>query len=68
MITTNVGGLSEIILHNKVGFVVEPNHKQIANAIYNFFENNLENEFSENIKTEKVRFSWTKFLEVLDEF
>jgi glycosyltransferase involved in cell wall biosynthesis len=68
MVTTNVGGLSEIIQNNKVGFVVEPNHKQIANAIYDFFDNNLENEFSENIKTEKVRFSWTKFLEVLDEF
>jgi glycosyltransferase involved in cell wall biosynthesis len=67
MITTNVGGLSEIIIHNKVGFITEPNQKEIADAIFNYFDRNLEYEFSENVKKEKGKFSWTNLIEILNE-
>lgn len=67
MITTNVGGLSEIIINNKVGFVVEPESQKIADAILNYFENNLEEKFTANVIQEKKRFSWDSMVEAIDE-
>ncbi|MEZ5082761.1 MAG: glycosyltransferase [Bacteroidales bacterium] len=67
MITTNVGGLAEIVPDNKVGFVVTPDSKDISKAILKFFNNNLEATFIENIKVEKKRFSWDKMLSAIDE-
>lgn len=67
MVTTNVGGLSEIIIDNKVGYVVEPNSKQIADAIFNYFDKNLEEEFTNNVKEEKKRFSWEGMLKTINE-
>ena len=60
MLVTNVGGLAEIIPHMKVGYVVEPNPEEIANALIDFFENNRIEDFTENILKEKERFSWDK--------
>jgi len=58
MLVTNVGGLPEIIPHKVVGYVVEPEPDEIANALIDFFENNRFEEFTKNIQTEKLRFSW----------
>jgi len=60
MLVTNVGGLAEIIPHMKVGYVVEPNSDEIANALIDFFENNRIEDFTNNILKEKERFSWDK--------
>lgn len=62
MITTNVGGLSELIPHKKVGYVVNPNPKEIADAIYKFFTQNKEAEFSKNAAEEKKKYSWGEFI------
>jgi D-inositol-3-phosphate glycosyltransferase len=67
MITTNVGGLAEIVKNNEVGFVVNPDSTEIAEAIRNYFENELEEKFSANIIREKKRFSWETMLEAIDE-
>lgn len=67
MITTNVGGLAEIVPDNKVGFVVAPDPNEISHAILKFFNNDLESPFIDNIKTEKKRFSWEKMLAAIDE-
>jgi D-inositol-3-phosphate glycosyltransferase len=67
MITTNVGGLAEIVKDNEVGFVVNPDSKEIAEAIHTYFEKDLENAFSTNIKKEKQRFSWETMLKAIDE-
>jgi len=67
MITTNVGGLSEMVQHGKVGFVVEPDVDEIANAIHTFYHNNLEEEFSKNVVCERERFSWEGLLESISE-
>ncbi len=66
MITTNVGGLSEIVIDNKVGFVVNPDPKEISAAIYKFFDENLESAFHENIKEVKKRFSWNNLIDTID--
>lgn len=67
MITTNVGGLSETIADNKVGFVVEPDSQQIADSIFKFFSDDLEKSFTENVKEEKKRFSWDTMIAAIDE-
>jgi glycosyltransferase involved in cell wall biosynthesis len=58
MLVTNVGGLAEIVPNGKVGYVVEANPKEIADALVDFFENKPD--FSDNIKVEKEKYSWQK--------
>jgi D-inositol-3-phosphate glycosyltransferase len=67
MITTNVGGLSETVPDGIVGFVVEPDPKQVADAIYRFYNGHREDEFSENASEEKKKYSWENFINKLDE-
>jgi len=66
MIVTNVGGLPEIVPDGKVGYVVEPDALQIARAIEKIYENNNLQLMSENMTTEKQRFSWEHFAEQLE--
>lgn len=58
MIVTNVGGLKEMIPDGKVGFVVEPNATELADAIHKFFREDKEIEFQKNIEEEKKKYSW----------
>ena len=58
MLVTDVGGLSEIIPHEKGGYVVTPEPGAIAESIFDFYNNNREDRFTEGIKKEKARFSW----------
>ena len=58
MLVTNVGGLSEIIPDQKIGYVVEPNENAITNAILDFYKNKRQKEFEGNIIEEKKKFSW----------
>jgi D-inositol-3-phosphate glycosyltransferase len=67
MLVTDVGGLAEIVPHNKVGYVTSQNPTEIADAIIDFYTNNKEEEFSDNTSLEKKRFSWKLFIEGLDE-
>ena len=62
MLVTNVGGLAEIVPHNKVGYVCDINTKVIADCILDFYDNNKEKQFSENTKTEKKRFTWKELV------
>lgn len=58
MLVTNVGGLSEIIPHNKVGYVCNVDSVSIAKSLCDFFENNRIIEFTTNVIEEKKKFSW----------
>lgn len=66
MLVTNVGGLSEIVPDNKVGYVCEPNPESIANCISDFYIYSRENEFEKNTILEKERFSWSKMVETIE--
>jgi glycosyltransferase involved in cell wall biosynthesis len=66
MLVTNVGGLSEIVPNEKIGYVVEPNAQDIANALIKFFEQNKQREFEENIKDEKKKYAWERFTNTID--
>ena len=58
MLVTDVGGLAEIVPHNKVGYVTSQKPKEIADAIIDFYINNKENDFAKNAANEKLKFSW----------
>jgi glycosyltransferase involved in cell wall biosynthesis len=58
ILVTNVGGLPEIVPHEKVGYVVDVNSTAISNAVNDFYDNNKESVFIENIKIEKLKYSW----------
>jgi len=62
MIVTNVGGLPEIILHNKTGYVCQVNAKDIANHILQFYQENKALDFAPFIKEEKKKYSWEKLI------
>lgn len=66
MLTTNVGGLSEMVPDGKVGFVVAPDVNEISEALLRFFKENKEKEFSANAAIEKKRFSWEILLNQID--
>jgi glycosyltransferase involved in cell wall biosynthesis len=65
MLVTNVGGLSELIPHQKVGYVVEKEENEIAEAISNFYSQAKEKEFVANIEIEKQKFTWKNLCEQL---
>jgi glycosyltransferase involved in cell wall biosynthesis len=67
MLVTDVGGLKEIVPHEKCGYVVQPEPKTIADAIIDYFDNNRKNEFSECVKKEKEKFSWNKMTDAITE-
>lgn len=58
IITTNVGGLADMVSDGVVGYVVEPGKKALADAIGRAFEEGKLDEFEQNMKVEKLKFSW----------
>lgn len=66
MLVTNVGGLAEIVPHNKVGYITQIDSEDVANCLYDFFENHREDEFSRNVAEEKKKFGWDKMIEAIE--
>lgn len=63
ILTTNVGGLAEIVLDGKTGIIVEPNVESIRSGILRFLDKpNLE-EYQIEIRKEKQKYSWDVFVE-----
>lgn len=66
VITTNVGGLTEVVADGRTGLIVPPEHPQaLALAINHFFDQELGPKFEENIQQEKERFSWQRLIDQL---
>jgi D-inositol-3-phosphate glycosyltransferase len=59
MLVTNVGGLPEIVPHDVVGYVCEPNAESVAEYIHKFYEEHRENTFAANIEVEKEKYRWS---------
>jgi len=68
ILVTNVGGLSEIVLDRKTGYVVDKSPASIAEAIADFYQNNRANGFSMAVEKEKEKYSWKRFSEKTLEF
>lgn len=65
MLVTNVGGLPEMVPNGKVGYVVEPEPKAIADALVDFYENHREFVMRENIKIEKKKYAWVGMMDTI---
>jgi glycosyltransferase involved in cell wall biosynthesis len=65
MLVTNVGGLSEIVEHNKLGYVVEVDEEEIAMSIIDFYSNNREELFRKNVLAEAHKFSWKNLVDTI---
>ena len=65
MLVTHVGGLAEIIHHNKTGYVCQVNPKDIADHILKFYQENKAEYFAPFIKEEKKKYSWDKLVDAI---
>jgi len=62
MLVTDVGGLSELVPHRKIGYTVPIETAKISESISDYFENNREKTFTENLKQEKTKYLWPTFI------
>lgn len=63
VIATDVGGLGEVVIDGKTGFIVKPESSEsIAEAVVKFYEGSLEQEFSMNVAEEKKKYGWEEFV------
>ena len=67
MLVTNVGGLPEIVAHQKAGYVCEPEAGSITEAILDFYDQNRKSSFEEFVIKEKERFAWHHFTKLFYE-
>ena len=66
MLVTNVGGLPEIVDHQKNGYVVPVNAEDIARSIYDFYQHDRMDTFVQGVKVKKKQFSWANFMDAID--
>jgi glycosyltransferase involved in cell wall biosynthesis len=67
MLVTDVGGLSEIIPHGKVGYVVNPEPEPITEALIDFFGQSRKDSFEKNVIEEKKKYSWESMVKTIEE-
>jgi len=68
LIATAVGGLAEVIVHEKTGLIVPPNNPlAFAEAARRFYREHREEEFSANVKAEKRKYSWEFLVQCIEE-
>lgn len=61
MVVTDVGGLAEVVIDGKTGYVADPNPSSIAQAVVKFFQKGSIPNLAENIQEEKKKYSWDVF-------
>ncbi|MBD3164866.1 glycosyltransferase [Candidatus Woesearchaeota archaeon] len=67
VVTTNVGGLSEVVASGKTGYVVKSkDSKEIAYSVIDFYKNNRTDFFASNISKEVKNFSWSKYVQLIE--
>lgn len=65
MLVTDVGGLGEIVHHQQMGYVVQPDASAIADAVYDFFANERSVPFTQAVRIEKEKYSWDRLTAAL---
>lgn len=67
VIATKVGSLPEVVEDGKTGYLVRPQDPgELANAILRFFREQKSEEFINNIRKGKHRFSWETMVAVIE--
>lgn len=59
MLVTDVGGLAELVPHEKCGFVCKPDATEISQAIDRFYQQQLLAKFTAGVQEEKQKFTWS---------
>jgi len=68
IVTTDVGGLSEYVNNGSTGILIEANNPENLSQVLDYnLKNDCFEEFSENIKEYKKKFSWDYFIEGIHE-
>ncbi|MCW1968908.1 MAG: glycosyltransferase [Anaerolineae bacterium] len=68
MIATSVGGMPEAIHHNSTGLIVPPaNSAALAEAVLQFFANDLAEPFAHAIRADKTSSSWQPLIALVEE-
>jgi len=69
VITTNVGGLPEVVEDGKTGFIVKSkSHNELSKAIFKYYKYEYEKKMKDEIKRRKDIFSWTREIDNIDFF
>lgn len=68
VLVTDVGGLAEVVPHEKAGLVVPPNDPAaLASAVIRFFDDEMGPRLKEGVHKEKAKYGWDEFLEAVEE-
>ncbi len=69
VITTDVGGLAEVVVEGKTGLIVRPNSpSELSDAIVRFFSDNLSGKFEAGVAEQKKLYSWDNLVNAIEEF
>ena len=67
MILTDVGGLAEVVPHDRAGLVVPPDDAAaLSDAIVRYFDEGLEESLSEGVRAERGKYSWDRLYEAVE--
>lgn len=68
VVATNVGGLPDVVLDGKTGYMVEAGKPELlAEAIVDYFVEKREKEMCEFVRQEAYRFDWERLREKIEE-
>lgn len=67
MVVTNVGGLAEMVPDGIAGYVVNPDHNDVADAIVDFYQHSREAVMVKAVSEEKQKYSWENLTAKIDE-
>lgn len=67
MLVTDVGGLAEIVDHNRGGYVTRVDALAVADALVDFYHHNREPEMAAQVDVRAKDFSWTSMVKAFEE-
>jgi glycosyltransferase involved in cell wall biosynthesis len=68
VIATDVGGLAEVVLDGRTGYIVPPGDPEaLAEAIARFYREHREQEFAVQVREEKRKYTWENLVAAIQE-